>query len=134
MVRLLISVGLHLAANAVGLAVAAAVLDDMTIDSVAFVLAVGIFTLVAVVAQPLITSIAVKHAEYLRGGTALVTTFVGLLITTLLSDGLSISGISTWIAATVIVWLAAMLAALILPLIFVKRAVTESRASGVDEA
>jgi putative membrane protein len=129
MVRILVSLAIHLAANAVGLAVAAALLDDMTIGVVSFIVAVGIFTLVEVIAQPLITSLAFKHAEYLRGGTALITTFVGLLITSVITDGLSITGISTWIAATVIVWLAALIAALILPAIFVKKAVNERRAT-----
>jgi putative membrane protein len=125
MIRMLVSVALHLGANAVGLAVAAALLEDMTVGTLGFVVAVAIFTLVEVIAQPLITSMALKRAEFLRGGTALVTTFVGLLITTLLTDSLTISGVGTWVAATVIVWLAAMLAALILPVIFVKKAVSE---------
>jgi putative membrane protein len=129
MVRMLVSLAIHLAANAVGLAVAAALLDDMTIGVVSFIVAVAIFTIVEVIAQPLITSLAFKHAEYLRGGTALITTFVGLLITSVITDGLSITGISTWIAATVIVWLAALIAALILPAIFVKKAVNERRAT-----
>ena len=59
----------------------------------------------------------------LRGGVALVTTFVGLVITASVSDGLSISGTTTWIMATIIVWLAALLAALILPIFLVKKAV-----------
>jgi hypothetical protein len=40
---------------------------------------------------------------------ALVTTFVILLITDLLSDGLNITGVTDWILATVIVWLATVL-------------------------
>jgi putative membrane protein len=127
MVRMLVSLAIHLAANATGLAVAAAILDDMTIGALSFVVAVGIFTVVEVIAQPLITSLAIKHAEYLRGGTALITTFVGLLITSVITDGLTITGIGTWVAATVIVWLAALIAALILPAIFVKKKVKERR-------
>jgi putative membrane protein len=129
MVRFLTSLAIHLAANAVGLATAAFILDDMTIGVVPFVVAVAIFTTVEVIAQPLMTSLAVKHAQYLAGGTALITTFLGLLITNLITDGLRISGVSTWIAATVIVWLAALIAALILPVILTKRAVKERRAA-----
>jgi putative membrane protein len=129
MIRFLTSLAIHLAANAVGLAMAAFILDDMTIGVVSFVVAVAIFTTVEVIAQPLMTSLAVKHAQYLTGGTALITTFLGLLITNLITDGLTISGVSTWIAATVIVWLAALIAALILPVILAKRAVKERRAT-----
>jgi putative membrane protein len=103
--------------------VAIAVLDDMTTDPTSFVIAVGIFTVVAFVTQPLMTSLAIKHVNALAGATALVTTFVSLVVTTLVTDGLAISGLTTWIAATVIVWLAELVAALLLPVIFVKNRV-----------
>jgi len=108
--------------------IAAAVLNDMSIDGVAFVVAVVIFTVVEVIAQPLIQKIALKNAHALVGGTALITTFVGLLITDLISDGLSISGAWTWVLATVTVWLGGMLAGLILPALFVKKTVNTSTA------
>lgn len=127
MVRALISFGILLIANAVGLAVAAWILDGMTIDGVAFVTAVLIFSVVGAIAQPFFTSMAMKNASALRGGTALVTTLVGLIITVWLSNGLTISGLSTWIAATVIVWLAALLAGLIIPLFVGKKVVEEAR-------
>ena len=56
----------------------------------------------------------------LRGGIALVTTLVGLIITDLIFDGFSITGFGTWIAATVIVWLGGVLGAIVLPMIFLK--------------
>ena len=39
------------------------------------------------------------------GGVALISTFVALFITDVFSDGARISGIGTWIGATVVVWL-----------------------------
>lgn len=126
MVRILISLVIRLGASAVGLLVAAWILDDMTVDPTAFLIAVALFTGVLVLVQPLITSIAVKQAPVLMGGTALVATLVSLIVTTLISDGLSITGLGTWVAATVIVWLAALLAGLLLPLIFVKSKVADS--------
>jgi putative membrane protein len=128
MVRFLISTGLHLLGNAIGLLVAAWVLDDMSMDGLSLVFAVLIFTVVEVIAQPLIRKIAVKNAEALLGSVALVTTFVGLLITEIFSDGMDIQGAWTWVLATIIVWLVAMLAALVLPAIFLKKKVTEARA------
>jgi uncharacterized membrane protein YvlD (DUF360 family) len=130
MVRLLIGAGLRLLANAVGLVVAAAVLDGMTITGAAFVVAVLIFTVVEVVADPLITKVALTSVPALRGGVALVTTFVGLLLTATLSSGLDIDGVQTWVLATLIVWLAALLAALVLPLLLVKRAVDSRTGRG----
>jgi putative membrane protein len=125
MLRLLISAVLYLAANAIGLLVAAAVLEDMSVSGGAFVIAVVIFTLVSVIAQPLLTQMALKNAGALRGSTALIATLVGLIVTDLVSDGLSISGALTWVLATVIVWAAALLAGLLLPLLIVKRAVSD---------
>ena len=120
MVRLLINVGITLLANAVGLGVAAYVLDDMTVTTSAFLIAVVIFTVVYALAQPMLTQMAISAAPALRGGVALVATLLGLIITTLLTDELSISGIETWIAATVIVWLASLVGALLLPLVFLR--------------
>jgi uncharacterized membrane protein YvlD (DUF360 family) len=58
----------------------------------------------------------------------LISTFVALLITDLLSDGLEISGAGTWIAATVIVWLASLLAVFILPYLGLKKYLEDHRA------
>jgi hypothetical protein len=44
----------------------------------------------------------------------LLAAFVALLVTDLITDDLEISGIGTWILATVIVWIAGVLANLLL--------------------
>ncbi len=126
-IRLFIAGGIRLLANAVGLIVAALVLDDVSINGAAFVIAVVIFTVIEVVADPLFTKIAIQHTPALRGGTALLTTFVGLVLTAAVSDGLHITGVTTWVLATLIVWLAALLAGLLLPVILVRRAVDDRR-------
>jgi putative membrane protein len=123
MIRFLIRTAILLLANAIGLIVAAAVLDDMTITGAAFIVAVFIFTLVEVLADPLLSNMAEKSIPALRGGVALISTFIGLVITAAVSSGLSITGATTWILATLIVWLAALLAGLILPVFMVKKAV-----------
>ena len=127
MIRLLIGALIRLIANAVGLLIAAAVLDDMSLDASAFVLAVAIFTIVEVLAEPFFRQMALEQARFLSGGTALVTTFVGLLITAGVSDGFDIDGLGTWLLATVIVWLAAMVATLLLPIFVFKHVVEETR-------
>ena len=121
MIRLLISAALHLAANAVGLLIADLVLDDMSVEWEAFIVAVAFFTLVEVILGPLITKMALTSAPAFLGGIALVTTLVGLIITDIIFDGFSIEGFGTWLAATVIVWLGGLIAALILPLIFLRK-------------
>jgi putative membrane protein len=128
-IRLLISAGIRLLANTIGLLVATAVLDGMTIDAASFVMAVLIFTVVEVIFEPMLRQMAMRSAQALMGSVSLIITFVGLLVTELVSDGLQITGLSTWILATIIVWLAALIAGLILPLIMVKRVASDRRAS-----
>ena len=60
---------------------------------------------------------------------ALVTTLDGLIITTLVTDGLTIDGATAWVVGTLIVWLGGVLAALILPLV-IFRSVREERKQG----
>jgi putative membrane protein len=124
-VRFLVAAAIQLVANAVGLLVANAVLDDVSVDGAAFVIAVAIFTGVEVLAQPLLTQIAIKHAGALVGSTSLIATLIGLVVTAIVSDGLQIDGALTWVLATVIVWAASLLAGLLLPVLFVKRAVAD---------
>ena len=111
---------MSLLANAVALVAASIFLSGFTINGLAFVVAVCIFTASTVILEPLITNIARRNAPYLLGGIALVTTLVGLLVTTLVTDGLSISGIATWVVATLIIWLATVVASLVLPLFLFK--------------
>lgn len=127
MVRALIRLLLQLVGNALGLIVAAAILDDMSIDGAAFVVAVVIFTLLSVIVQPMIQKAALKNAGALQGSSALITTFVALVLTAWISDGLQIDGVATWILGTIIVWLITLLAGVILPVIFLKKEVVEQR-------
>jgi len=127
MVRALIRIVLQLVGNAIGLIVAAWILDDMSLDGAAFVIAVLIFTVLAVIVQPLIQKVALKNMEALQGSSALIATFIALLLTDWISDGLTITGAATWILATIIVWLITMLAGVILPVIFLKKEVVERR-------
>jgi putative membrane protein len=126
MLRFLAAVVLRLLANAVGLAFAAWLLDGFSVSAAAFIGVVIVFTLIEVVLDPLILKMSLQYVPALRGGVALVTTLVGLIVTTLISDGLTINGATAWIVGTLIVWLGAVIAALILPL-FVFKSVREQR-------
>ena len=112
---------LSVLANAVGLIVASLILDGFSIDGPAFVIAVLIFTAASTLLGPFIAKQAMRNAPYLMGGIALVTTLVSLLITTLISDGISIDGIVTWVTATFIIWLFGVIASVILPLFLFKK-------------
>jgi uncharacterized membrane protein YvlD (DUF360 family) len=128
-IRFLISAAIFLASAAVGLLVANAALDDMSVDATSFIIVVVVFAALQGVLQPFIAKMARQYAPPLLGGIGLVTTFVSLLVTSLVTDGLQISGFDTWVFAALIVWIVTMIATLLLPLIFVKRRVSERRAS-----
>jgi uncharacterized membrane protein YvlD (DUF360 family) len=126
MIRFIVRTLVGLVANAVGLLVAAAVLDGVHVNAGSFIVAVVIFTIVYALMQPFLVSQFRRNRAAL-GGVALVATLVSLIVTDLLSDGFSIDGVGTWIAATVIVWLGALLAALILPFLGLKKYLEERR-------
>lgn len=121
MIRLFARMVLSLLANAFGLFMASMILSGFTISNFSFVIAVVIFTLAQVVLDPLITKVAITNVPALRGGVAYVTTLVSLVITSLISDGISISGVDTWILATLIVWLFSLIGVLVLPLFLFKK-------------
>ncbi len=128
MLRFLAAVVLRLLANAAGLLIAAAVLDGFTVTAAAFIGVVVVFTLIEVVLDPLVLKMSIQYAPVLRGGVALVTTLVGLIVVTLVSDGLQIEGLTAWVVGTLIVWLGGVLAALILPLFLFKKVRSERQA------
>jgi len=123
MIRLIIRTGIMLVANAVGLIAASLVFDGFDIDVTAFIFAVIIFTVAVALMTPFLASTFRRggSSSKMLGGVALIATFVALVITDIFSDGLSISGIGTWIGATVIVWLASLLAVFILPYLGLKK-------------
>ena len=127
MIRLIAATVVRLLANAFGLLVASLLLSGFSISGIAFIWAVVIFTLAEVILDPLILKLALTNVPAIRGGVALVTTLVGLIITNILSDGLTITGLSTWILATLIVWLAAVVAIIILPLIVFKKTLEKAK-------
>jgi uncharacterized membrane protein YvlD (DUF360 family) len=114
-VRFLVRVGIALAASAIGLIVAAALLDGVSLDATSFLVAVLIYSVVYALMLPFLASQLRGRGASALGGVALLATLVALIVTDLVSDGLSIEGIGDWIAATLIVWLASLLAAFILP-------------------
>ncbi|MGI9571374.1 MAG: phage holin family protein [Desulfobulbia bacterium] len=121
MIRLLISGALYLAGNAIGLLVATMILPGFSINFSSFIVATLIFTAVEVFAGPFLTKVSIKSVPALQGGVALVTTFVGLYITSKLVDGMVIGGISNWLAATLLVWVGSLIASLILPIFAYKK-------------
>jgi putative membrane protein len=125
LIRFLVSISVQVIANAIGIIIAAWILDDMSLTAAAFILDVLIFTGIEFVAQPVTTKMAMRHSSALLGGSAVIASFIALVLTAWLSDGLQISGATTWLLATGIIWLASLLAALLLPAVVFKKWLTQ---------
>ena len=130
MLRLIAQIVVEIAANAVGLLVAKWLLPGFVITPSGFLWVILIFTAARFILAPLIFKLSFKYVRALTGGIALVTTFVGLLVTTWLTDGLQITGFSTWVIATLVVWLFGVIAVLVLPLVIFKKALAQRAGSG----
>lgn len=127
MIRLLVRTAVLLLANAVGLIVAAMLFDDMSLSASGFIIAVVIFTVAVALMQPFLAKVLQKGGSAALGAVALIATLIGLIVTDLVSDGLNIEGLWTWIGAAVIVWLVALIAAFILPFLGLKKFMEERR-------
>ncbi len=127
MIRFVVRAAIFLVSAAIGLLVAMWTLDKMSIDAGSFLLVVVVFAVLQSVLAPFLAKTAARNAPALLGGIGLVTTFVSLLITALVTDGLSIDGASTWLLASLIVWLVTMVATLLLPFVLVKAGIESAR-------
>ena len=121
MVRMLISTLLFVLANGIGLLLAAVLLVGFRMSFTGFIFATLLLSIVEAIASPMLTKMSIKNVPALQGGVALVTTFVGLIITNLIVGGMSMDGLATWLAATLLVWLGALIANLVLPTVMFKK-------------
>lgn len=129
MIRFFVRMVVVLIGNAVGLIVASLVFDDFEINVTGFIVSLILFTVAVALLTPFLASAMQRgrSSSAAVGGVSLISTFVALIATDLLTDGLEISGIGTWIGATVVVWAASLLAVFILPFLGLKKYLEERR-------
>ena len=120
MIRFLARMSLILLANAAGIIIATVVLPGFTINAIGFITSVVLFTTVELLFERFVAKVALRYVPALRGGIALVTTFVGLLLTNMWTSGLEIQGVSTWLLAPMIVWLTVVIVGTVLPMVLFK--------------
>lgn len=111
MPRFLIGWLLGLAGNAIGLILAAIILPDdqfsIELFSISFFWAVLIFAVLSAFFTWMVLKFLLRNAGSIVALTGLISTFLALLITSLISDGLTINGWG-WIWGTLIVWVCGM--------------------------
>lgn len=120
MIRFLLRIAVFLGSSAIGLLVASLIVSGVTLRPLGFIAAVVIFTVAQAILSPFFLKMANRYASAFLGGIGLVSTFAALFLASLFSSGISISGIGSWIAATVVVWLVTALATMVLPALVLK--------------
>jgi len=113
--KTLISATVFILANAAGLLLAGILLSGFSISLPALFFASLLFSLFEVLIGPLIAKLAKKRLPAIEGGIALVITFAGLFVTSIVVDGMRLGGPISWLLASLIVWLGALLAGIIIP-------------------
>ncbi len=124
MIRFLLRIAVFLGSSAIGLLVASWLVSGMTLRPLGFLTAVVIFTVAQGILSPFFLKMANRYASAFLGGIGLLSTLAALILASLFSSGISISGIGSWIAATVIVWLVTAIATLVLPMLVLKNKAT----------
>ena len=121
MIRLLLRTAVFLGSAAIGLLVAAWLVPGVSVRPAGFIVAVVIFAAAQAILSPFFLKMASRYASAFIGGIGLVSTLAALLLASVFTHGLSIRGIGSWVAATVVVWLVTALATLLLPMLVFKQ-------------
>lgn len=126
MIRFLLRIAIFLGSSAIGLLVAAWLVPGVSVSAWGFITAVVIFAVAQSILSPFFLKMASRYASAFLGGIGLVSTLVALVLASALTHGLTIRGIGSWIAATVVVWLVTAVATVVLPALFLKKKVAST--------
>jgi Mycobacterial 4 TMS phage holin, superfamily IV len=120
-IRLLLRTAVFLGSAAIGLLVAAWLVPGVSVSVSGFITAVVIFSVAQAILSPFFLKMASRYASAFLGGIGLVSTLAALILASVLTHGVSIRGIGSWVLATIVVWLVTAVATLLLPILVIKR-------------
>ncbi|KHO19098.1 phage holin family protein [Mycolicibacterium setense] len=126
MIRFLLRIAIFLGSSAIGLLVAAWLVPGVSVSAWGFITAVVIFSVAQAILSPFFLKMASRYASAFLGGIGLVSTLVALVLASVLTHGLSIRGVGSWIAATVVVWVVTAVATVVLPALLLKKKVAST--------
>lgn len=109
-----------LASWAIGLLIAAWIVPAVLLSVSGFIVAVVVFAFTQAVPSLWILKLPHSYASLLLGGTGLALTIVALIFASVLTRGLTIDGMASWLATTVVVWLVTTIGAIALPELLVR--------------
>ena len=120
MLRFLVRLAIYLGTAALALFIASLILPGFRLSVSGFLIAIGVFALAQSILTPFIVNMARKYAPAVLGGIGLVSTFVALLIASFFPGGITLTGIDTWVLASLSVWLVTALGGWLLPLLLLR--------------
>jgi hypothetical protein len=102
-----------MASWAIGLLVAAWVIPRVSMSLSGFIVAVAVFSVAQAILSLSILKLPHAYALLVFGGTGLALTVVALSVASACTHGFNISGVASWVAATVVVWLVTTIGAVL---------------------
>lgn len=120
MTRIVVRAVVVLASWAIGLAVAAWIVPNVSVSTTGFIVAVVLFAVSQALVSLSILKLPHGYASLLLGATGLALTLVALSIASAATHQLSIDGMASWVATTIVVWLVTTLGAVCLPEVFAR--------------
>ena len=118
--QILLRAVLLLASWATGLLVAAWIVPGVSSSVPGFIVAVVMFAVTQAILSLSILKLPHRYASLLLGGTGLALTIVALILASILTHGLTIDGMESWLATTVVVWLVTTIGAITLPELLIR--------------
>ncbi|OBG98297.1 hypothetical protein A5697_16780 [Mycobacterium sp. E3251] len=108
------------AAWAIGLLVAGWIVPGDLLSVPGFIVAVVVFSVMQASMSSWILKLPHPYASLLLGGAGLALTVVALLLASVLTHGLTVDGMASWLATTVVVWLVTTIGAITLPELLIR--------------
>jgi hypothetical protein len=109
-----------LASWAIGLLIAASVVPGVSLSVPGFIVAVVVFAVTQATLSLSILKLPHQYASLLLGSTGLALTIVALVLASILTHDLTIDGMASWLATTVVVWLVTTIWAITLPELLIR--------------
>jgi hypothetical protein len=109
-----------LASWAIGLLVAARIVPGVSLSVPGFIVAVVVFAVTQAILSLSILKFPHRYVPLLLGGTGLALTVVALILASIVTHGLIIDGMASWLATTVVVWLVTTIGAITLPELLIR--------------
>ena len=85
-----------------------------------FIVAVVVFAVMQATLSLSILKLPHQYASLLLGGTGLALTIVALIFASVLTRGLTIDGVASWLATTLVAWLVTTIGAITLPELLIR--------------